>query len=504
MRRSACAVPITNPLVVPDEIFARVSFPNLAKSDRYFDRLLAFYEDSQPNNSVTKFLSSLESSKSECTIKTYHTQLLITLRDFLYIDYELPSPEFDDIAAFLEMTEKAHLADNMESQGKLSEKDKVEFQKRLETHADNLPARPAHHTDIVEANDLFPGFKAERKNGQLRMQLRGEPKEAFRSEMRQDDERVINIVLNCLAQDRNRSLWPHLYKVDRVSHVIAIPKIAKEKANKSGIRKVKDKINDKKERGSSPGTLNLRRAVLTKFEKYLSDSDELSNSRLVMPNVDRMRNPIRQKPVFSEAEVTKVLNHVTKVANDITSDRGWMKIRDLALFEVLDSTLLRAGAICRIKLADLDLANRILYVPLEKGGKSRILTLNPRTVKELKSYLLIRAKKLKRNGIDPEDQRSLFLSKTGEQLHPRHFDDIVHKAVIAAKVRQPSIGRWGPHSWRHSLATHIYINSGGDISVVQAILGHASPETTARYIATGMDQANHQKHKQFHPRAFGR
>jgi integrase/recombinase XerC len=39
---------------------------------------------------------------------------------------------------------------------------------------------------------------------------------------------------------------------------------------------------------------------------------------------------------------------------------------------------------------------------------------------------------------------------------------------------------WGPHSLRHRFATQAYRNTH-DIRAVQQLLGHARPETTARY-----------------------
>jgi len=48
---------------------------------------------------------------------------------------------------------------------------------------------------------------------------------------------------------------------------------------------------------------------------------------------------------------------------------------------------------------------------------------------------------------------------------------------------------WTCHSLRHAFATEVYRESGNDLRLVQELLGHASPRTTARYVLVDDDAA---------------
>jgi integrase len=45
-----------------------------------------------------------------------------------------------------------------------------------------------------------------------------------------------------------------------------------------------------------------------------------------------------------------------------------------------------------------------------------------------------------------------------------------------------------PHSLRHRFASKVWAETGGDLLTVMKLLGHASPDTTLRYVAMGQDK----------------
>jgi integrase/recombinase XerD len=127
---------------------------------------------------------------------------------------------------------------------------------------------------------------------------------------------------------------------------------------------------------------------------------------------------------------------------------------------------LRASEAAGIKVADIDSSRMVIRVEQGKGGRDRYVMLSPQLLAILRSYW-----KLARPA------HWLFPGRDGE--HPIG-PTVLHAACRSACAAAGLSKRVTVHTLRHSFATHL-LESGTDIRIIQALLGHSSLNTTARY-----------------------
>jgi integrase/recombinase XerD len=171
---------------------------------------------------------------------------------------------------------------------------------------------------------------------------------------------------------------------------------------------------------------------------------------------------VRSLPdILTQGEALKVINSTRE-------------LRYRVFFLATYSMGLRLGEGIQLEVGDIDGERQRVHIRGAKGGKDRLVPLPEVTLEALRRFW-----KTHRN------PRLLFPSWSGNADRIRKAETPMDRggvqAAIKAAVADCGIKRKiTMHSLRHSYATHL-LELGVDLREIQSILGHASPETTARY-----------------------
>ncbi|MFC4061781.1 tyrosine-type recombinase/integrase [Planomonospora corallina] len=150
-------------------------------------------------------------------------------------------------------------------------------------------------------------------------------------------------------------------------------------------------------------------------------------------------------------------------------------LRDAALLAVLYSTGCRRAEIAGLALADYDPAARSLRVR-GKRDKERLVYLTAQAVGRLERWLALRGRAdgalfcpIARSG-------SLRLRDGG----PAAMTGQAVADILARRLAQAGAAPRTPHDFRRTFIGEL-LDAGVDLATAQALVGHASPATTARY-----------------------
>jgi integrase/recombinase XerC len=169
------------------------------------------------------------------------------------------------------------------------------------------------------------------------------------------------------------------------------------------------------------------------------------------------------------------------------------EIRDRAILELLYASGVRVSELVGLDVADLDL-DRLTMVVTGKGSKQRTVPFGVPALGAIVDYLRDARPALLERG-DGGAGDALFLGTGGRRLSARAVYGLVARALSA----YPGGGPRGPHTFRHTAATHL-LDGGADLRAVQELLGHASLGTTQIYTHVSVERLK-QSYAQAHPRA---
>jgi len=230
-----------------------------------------------------------------------------------------------------------------------------------------------------------------------------------------------------------------------------------------------------KKRGCGAATRNQRLAAVHSLARFIA-----ANSPEHVDWCGRIRYiPFKKTPPPLVTYLEKPEIDAILAAPDVSTAQG---CKDYAVLLFLYNTGARADEVAHVLIGDLELCRvpkRDLSAVLirGKGNKQRRCPLWTRTVTELVPLIANRA---------PEEH--VFLNRRGEPLTRFGVHALVERHARKAAEKLPSLAskRVGPHTIRHTTATHL-LRAGVDINTIRAWLGHASLATTNVYAEVDLE-----------------
>ena len=231
----------------------------------------------------------------------------------------------------------------------------------------------------------------------------------------------------------------------------------------------------------SPHTQARRLSGLRSFFDYLIFESYRTNNPTDLIEAPKLGRKLPD--VLSLDEIERMLNQI-----DLGHPQGQ---RNRAIVEILYGSGIRVSELTNLSLSNLFFEEDMLRVS-GKGNKQRLVPMGSITKKYLEIYIKASRIHLK---IDQKDQDVVFLNRRGNRLTRQMIFTLIKQLAVKANIQK----QVGPHTFRHSFATHL-LENGADLRTIQILMGHESITTTEVY--THLDtQHLRSVVERFHPRA---
>jgi site-specific recombinase XerD len=227
-------------------------------------------------------------------------------------------------------------------------------------------------------------------------------------------------------------------------------------------------------RGNSIRTRNARLAAIRSFFRHVAYED---------PALMGIAQRVRSIP--GKRTVRRVVSYLRKDELDVLlamPDRKSPKgRRDYALLLFLARTGARVSETVAVNASDLRLEAPCQVLLHGKRSKDRVVPLAGDLVAALRE--LCDERPIPRNTAEP-----VFVNTRGTRLSRFGVIHILNTTVSEARIKHPGMltSAISPHTMRHTTAMHL-LQSGVDLTTIQAWLGHASVLTTHHYIEADVE-----------------
>jgi integrase/recombinase XerD len=188
--------------------------------------------------------------------------------------------------------------------------------------------------------------------------------------------------------------------------------------------------------------------------------------------------PERPLPKVLSGEEVEALISTARESIDTAEGK-----RLVCMLEILYASGLRVSEL--VTLPHNAVRNRETIFVLGKGGKERVVPLNPPAREAIRDYLSVRQEFLPAGARKATADRYLFPSRSAEgYLTRRRCHQMLKALALKANIDPDKLS---PHVLRHAFATHL-VEGGADLRSVQTLLGHSDISTTQIYTHVARDR----------------
>ena len=237
-------------------------------------------------------------------------------------------------------------------------------------------------------------------------------------------------------------------------------------------------LSKKTMQGHSAATRARTLSSLRSFMRWLDKNGHVHNAAIL-----HVRTPKLPKKLPRSLGAEEAKSVLTKT-EELNADR-WIIARDRALFALLYGCGLRIDE--ALQLNDGDAPRDGVLRVMGKGRKERDVPVLPVVQAFWDAYVSERPFAF-------EKGQAFFKGVRGGRLN----QGVAQRDMRLLRTNLGLPQTLTPHALRHSFATHL-LQAGGDLRVIQEMLGHASVSTTQRYTDVNNEYLM-DIHKKFHPR----
>lgn len=212
-------------------------------------------------------------------------------------------------------------------------------------------------------------------------------------------------------------------------------------------------------------TVKGRYLTLSVFLSFLTAMKVFDENPLTL--VEKPLMPKRPIHSFNKQEVSEILDYYDK--------ETFIGYRNYAIMSMLFGTGIRSAELLGMTLQNVFPDEHYIMV-IGKGDKERKVPLGKTLSAVLKTYIKKRTSYLR--NCDSLPTTNIWLNKDGDALQKSGLNTIFQTLKHTKKAWSTRVS---PHTFRHTFAKFFLLN-GGDLFMLQKILGHSDISVTRIYV----------------------